>query len=275
MARYRLGRAVMGAAVEKHLKLLDGHPFLYQPHVFVGGNGRLPIANHAMVRLPSGGHLAFSRKSTFGTPDAAIEPDPAKGRSHLAYPAQSRDPTRFPTAAGGFVDLTRYPVAQGHEDVVMLVEERGSRLGWLAVSRAAEHDAFVSLKHPDEFPVTMLWLSNGGRHYRPWDGRHVGVLGVEEACAFSVHGHRASIAPNALTERGIATSLTLDPEGSVSARNAIGFLSLPDDGSAVSDLALGSDGLLVRHENGIEVGVRFDPGFLASADRPTVSGARI
>lgn len=273
-ARYRLNRAVMGAVVEKRFKLLDGHPFLYQTHVFVGGNGRLPIANHAMVRLPSGGRLAFSRKSTFETPDTPIEPDPARGRSHLACPAQSRDPARFPTAAGGFVDLTHYPVAQGHEDVVMLVEERGSRLGWLAVSRAVERDAFISLKNPDQFPTTVLWFSNGGRHYRPWDGRHAGVLGVEEACAFSVHGHRASIAPNALSDRGIATSVTLDPLGSVSARNVIGFLSLPGDGSSISDVAVGTEGLVVRHENGTAVEVQFDPAFLVSADRSTFGGPR-
>ncbi|HEY4193517.1 MAG TPA: hypothetical protein VGM46_12795, partial [Mesorhizobium sp.] len=36
-ARFRLHRKVMGASVEKVLTLRDGHPFLYQEHLFSGG----------------------------------------------------------------------------------------------------------------------------------------------------------------------------------------------------------------------------------------------
>ena len=78
----------------------------------------------------------------------------------------------------------------------MLVEAGESRLGWFAAAARKTRDRLLSLKRPREFPVTFLWFSNGGRDYKPWSGRHTGVLGIEEGRANSVHGHRASIDPN-------------------------------------------------------------------------------
>ena len=45
----------------------------------------------------------------------------------------------------------------------------------------------------------MLWFSNGGRDYPPWNGRHVGVLGIEEGRSYAAYGHAASAADNPLT----------------------------------------------------------------------------
>ena len=50
---------------------------------------------------------------------------------------------------------------------------------------------------PKVFPGLILWISNRGRHYAPWNGRFVG-LGVEPICApfdlgyatLSIHNHR-------------------------------------------------------------------------------------
>ena len=115
-ATFVLDKPVMGARVLKELTLRDGHPFLYQRHIFEGGAGALPVANHAMVRLPKGGRISYSPKRWAETPTTALESDPARGRSILAYPARSTDLGNFPRADGGTVDLTTYPIDQGHED---------------------------------------------------------------------------------------------------------------------------------------------------------------
>jgi hypothetical protein len=61
LARFRLDRKAMGADLVKELRLVDGHPFLYQRHVFTGGQAEgMSVANHAMVSLPNGGRLSFS-----------------------------------------------------------------------------------------------------------------------------------------------------------------------------------------------------------------------
>src|ERR1700752_4483731 len=67
-ATFVLEKPVMGARVLKELTLRDGHPFLYQRHIFEGGTGALPVANNAMVRLPSGGRVSYSPKRWAETP---------------------------------------------------------------------------------------------------------------------------------------------------------------------------------------------------------------
>ena len=53
----------------------------------------------------------------------------------------------------------------------------------------------LMLKNPAQLPVTMLWFSNGGRSYAPWNGRHRDVLGVEDGCTWSLYGHAARSPP--------------------------------------------------------------------------------
>ena len=127
-ALYRLDRLVLGATVEKRFTLRDDHPFLYQTHTFVGGEGAVPVANHAMVRVGGGGRLAFSAKASVETPGVPIETDPVLGRSALAPGLRMRNPTCVPKVDGGSADLTRLPFDARHEDVAMLVERRGSLL---------------------------------------------------------------------------------------------------------------------------------------------------
>ncbi len=57
--RYRLRQSIQGAALEKRITLVPGHPVIYQSHVFEGGTGRLPVAHHAMVHVPGGARLSF------------------------------------------------------------------------------------------------------------------------------------------------------------------------------------------------------------------------
>ncbi len=264
-ALYRLERPVLGATLEKRFTLRDNHPFLYESHLFRGGDGAVPVANHAMVRFPGEGRLSFSEKAFVETPAMSLEPDPARGRSRLAYPARTQDPTRMPMAGGGFADLTRYPIAERHEDFVMLVEARENRLGWLAASRPDSREVMLSLKNPLDFPVTFLWFSNGGRDYAPWNGRHLGVLGIEEGRAYSVYGHRASVAANSLSDAGIPTALSLRAGGRAEVRNVIGGVPLPAAASPVANVRVDEPFLELFCEDGARQRVPFDTAFLNPA----------
>jgi hypothetical protein len=183
--RCTLHQTVMGAAVQKTLSLTDGHPFLYQQHVFTGGQGAIATANHAMISLPNGGQLRFSPKRWFETPADAPETNPARGRSRLRYPARSADPRHFPAADGTMIDITHYPFGPAHEDFVIGVESPDSPLGWTAITRPKERDLYLSLRHPKHLPMTMLWHSNGGRDYPPWNGNHKACLGLHCPCCIS------------------------------------------------------------------------------------------
>lgn len=243
----RLERQVQGARVEKRLRLIDGHPFLYQSHRFLGGAGALSAANHAMVALPGGGRLSFSPKRVFRTPAAAPEPDPARGRSCLAYPAAAADPRAFPAAGGGTVDLTRYPWGPAHEDFVIALEAedhgRDRALGWTAVVRLGRGDAFLSLRNARQLPMTMLWHSNGGRDYAPWSSRHRACLGVEEGRA-----------PHMLGEEG---GFALSPGGVLDIRHAIGAIAWPGE-APISRVAAAGGVLRIEGEDGAVREVPFD-----------------
>ncbi len=259
-----LDHTVSGAGLVKELILRDGHPFLYQRHIFTGGSGHIPVANHAMVSLPHGGTLRFSPKRWFESAATPPEPDASRGRSALAYPARCTDPTKFPLAAGGTVDLTRYPFGPAHEDFVVGVEAPGHTLGWTAVTRPATGDLYLSLRHAQKLPMTMLWHSNGGRDYAPWSGRHIGCLGVEEGAALPLLGFGATETPDPLTSVGQNAGLTLHPDQTAEVRHVIGAIAWPSAEPVQSVVASG-DSLIITGEGGANRQVPFDAAFLADS----------
>lgn len=259
-ARLRLEKKILGATVEKILTLRDGHPFFYQEHIFIGGEGELPAAHHPMTSMRSGGRIAYSPKRLALTPDASLEPDPARGRFALAYPAQSADLTAFPRADGGSYDLTRYPAEGAAEDFVILVEADHDGPGWTAVARQAETDLVLVLKDPKDLPITMLWISNGGRDYFPWNGRHRGVLGIEDGR--TAVGHRASLGDNALKRLGLPTAFTLQQAGRVAFRHVLGALPLAAAGEAPVAITTGDGELRASFADGHVETAPFDTDFL-------------
>lgn len=249
-----LGRTVFGATLVKSLTVHDGHPFIYQRHVFIGGEGRVTAANHANVSLKNGGLIRTSEKRVWETPKSPLEADPARGRSGLTYPAQSADPRRFP-GLNGPVDLTAYPWNPKHEDFVAGLEAPGHALGWTAVTRPSEGDLYLSLRNARRLPMTMLWHSNGGRDYAPWSGRHVGCLGVEEGAA----EHMLGLSTEAdLSGPG---ALTLTPDGTVEVRHVIGAIHWPT-GEAVADIRVGDGAVEITGEKGAARRLPFETGFL-------------
>lgn len=260
-ARMRLDRRVMGATIDKLLTVRDGHPFLYQEHVVEGGSGGLPVSHHAMTVMAAGGRLAFSPKRRAETGADALETDPSRGRSRLKYPATSPDLTRFPAGDGTAVDLTDFRTGTRNEDFLMLVEAASSGLGWTAVARRAEADVVLVLKNVAELPVTMLWISDGGRDYAPWNGRHLGVLGIEDGR--TAIGHRASVGDNALRREGIPTAFDLG--GRVSFRHVIGALPAAAPGEAPTAIEEGAGALKLTFADGTTSELPFDGTFLRIA----------
>lgn len=244
-----LDHPVMGASVVKHLSLTDSHPFLYQRHVFTGGQGAIATANHAMISLPNGGLLAYSRKRWFETPADAPEDDPARGRSALRYPARSTDPQHFPAADGGTIDLGHYPFGPAHEDFVIGLESPESPLGWTAVCRPQQRDLYLSLRNPRRLPMTMLWHSNGGRDYAPWLGRHTACLGVEEGIALPLLSLTRREDPDLLARFGQDSALILAPNTETDVRHITGCIAWPT-AEAVQDIHLNGDQLIVLGTKG-------------------------
>ncbi len=218
-----LDGTVNGATVHKHVWLEPDEPMVYQEHVFEGGSGSIPVAHHLMLKVKSPIELKFSPYEWIGTPPDPVETDDVMGRSLLAYGKTFEKLEQTPLSDGSIADLSVYPTLERHEDIVMLRSRRDLEKGWVTAVCREEDWMFFAEKDVATLPGTTLWMSNGGRNYAPWNGRHTGVLGIEECCSYFHLGHRASIDSNPLSEMGYPTAIELGTDKPVRIRYAFGF----------------------------------------------------
>lgn len=253
-----LDRPVLGARLRKTLCLSANAPLLLQEHWIEGGTGALTAAHHPMVRFAGTARYACSAKRAVLTPDVPLEP----GRARLLPGGSGLNIASVPGADGEPVDLSMLPIGKAHEDFVTLVEAEGSELGWSAVIREIENDIVFVLKDPSVLPVTMLWHSNGGRDYPPWNGRHRNVLGIEDGCAAGAAGHRAALGPNRVAATGVRTALPLAPGRTHRIAHAIGAIARPEGWSRVTDIRLSGDHLILTGDAGQPRRLPFPDDFL-------------
>ncbi|MGI9367144.1 MAG: hypothetical protein ACR2O8_18335 [Rhizobiaceae bacterium] len=246
---YELDQLVQGAKVTKTLTLKEGHPFLYQNHQFTGGDGHIPIAHHAMIRVPGGARLSFSQKSFGVTPQVPLETDPSRGGSLLSYPQRFDSITHVATGRGESVDISHYPFAREHEDIAVLLESSNSRLAWSAALASRDGFLFFAIKDPDILPQTLLWMSNGGRHYSPWDSKHDCVLGIEEAATSCHRSGGFASAPDKGSD-GLACGLNLLQQGSTDIRYGFGAIPAPQGWSQISDIRMSADNIVIEDVSG-------------------------
>jgi len=257
--RLVLQRDVLGARIEKCIRLVPDAPILYQEHKVAGGTGGLTVAHHPMVRIAGRARFSCSPKRAVLTAEFPLEP----GRNRLAVGVTATSLSAVPASSGGVVDLTDLPIAEHHEDFLTLVEAAGATIGWSAVVREAEDDVIFVLKDSRVLPVTMLWHSNGGRDYAPWNGRHRGVLGIEDGCAAGVAGHAAALAPNRVAAHDTPTALVLAPARTHRIAHAICAFARPSGWNLVEDIRIKGDRCLVTGNDATTVALPFDPDFFA------------
>ena len=251
-AHLRLTVPVRGATVDKHLRITG--PVLYQTHRIEGGQGAVSFAHHPMSRMAEGGRLSFSPKR------AALTDPVAQYAGRTLWALNQIQPDLIlPCEGGGDWDLCTYPAGHAVEDFCILVEARGARIGWTVLMRNAEDDMLVVLKDARQMPVTMLWISNGGRDFPPWNGRHTGVIGIEDGCAAGGTGLAAALAENRLTAMGVPTVLPLGVTHML--RHAMISLPRPPGWAEVRDVTVAKGQITLTEAGGAQVSVPFDQGF--------------
>jgi hypothetical protein len=167
--------------VRKILSIKEGQRAVYQEHRVEGLQGRYNFGHHAILLFPADGecHVNVS-PFKFGRVKPEAFSDPLE-RAYGALKTGGRFSAldKVPLAIGGHTDLTRYPARQGFEDLVLMASKPGD-FAWTAAT--LDGYLWISLKDPRVLPSTLFWISNGGRHAEPWNGRHLGRLGLEEIC---------------------------------------------------------------------------------------------
>ena len=173
----------------------------------------------------------------------------------FAYPQRFRSLSRIRTAAGKEVDARDYPFDQGHEDIVVLAEA-GSRIGWSAALAREDGFLFFALKDARRLPETVLCMSNGGRHYAPWLGRHSCVLGIEEV-ATSCHANGRFESTAEVSEEGLATGLVLGGDD-LDIAYGFGAIPAPPGWTEIADIQPSRALLVLRDIGGDTITLPFD-----------------
>ncbi len=205
----RLRQNQRPGVVEKFIELRPGESAIYQRHVLTGMSGRMCPGHHAMLHFKSEGLI-----STSPIIHGQVNPEPGEQPAQGGYSSLNQgaifDSLGFVSRAdGGTADLSRYPAREGYEDLALVAADPALPFAWTAVVYPAARHVWIAFKNPRLLRSTVLWHSNGGRHYPPWNGRHRHVLGLEEVTAYFAEGITASAKANSLNRRGIPTALTL------------------------------------------------------------------
>lgn len=210
--RLTLRTTVRPGRVDKVLRLVEGHAALYTRHEIRGMKGPMPMGHHAMLRFPDrpGSGRFTTGPFRFGQVFPGEFEDPERGGYSALKPgAVFESLSEAPTRDGGVTDLGRFPARRGFDDLAMLVGDPSAPLGWNAVVFPSLGVAWFALRNPRVLPHTVLWFSNGGRHYAPWNGRHLGVLGIEDVLGCFHLGLAESATRNPLSRAGHPTCARL------------------------------------------------------------------
>lgn len=253
--------------VDKSITLIDGHNAVYCRHAISGMSGPMNLGHHANLRFPDEAGSGVLSTSPFVFGQVWVEPteNPAdRGYSILKPGAVFRSLERVPTITGETADLTRYPARRGFEDIAHILADARRPYAWTAVTFPRERYVWFALKDPKVLNGTLFWLSNGGRHYPPWNGRHVNVMGLEELTSYFHTGIAPSARANSHTRRGIRTALQLDAARPTVVNYIMAVATIPAGFDRVKDIRLEETRATLVAASGKRVAVPLDGGFLCS-----------
>jgi hypothetical protein len=264
--RLGVGLPLQGGSCEATTALVSGHPVIYQRHDFKELTGPINPGHHATLQFPcieGAGRLSFSPFVHARTYFEPVEQPREGGYSCLKPDVEISDLSKVLCADGSITDLARYPARRGFEDIAILCADPTRDLGWSAVTFPEQRFAWFALRNPRQLTCTLLWFSNGGRHYPPWNGRHVNVLGVEDMTGFFHVGLAASRRANRLSERGIRTCLDPGADGGLSIPYIQGVTRIPSDFDRVAVIEPHpAGGVRLMSESGVAVEVDCELEFL-------------
>jgi len=265
--RLSLQTTVRPGRVEKQITLVDGHPAVYCRHIISGMSGPMCLGQHAMLKFPERPGSGLVSTSPFVHGQVFVEPTERpenRGYSFLKPGAEFDSLANVPALAGETADLTRFPARRGFEDIVMIVSQPDAPLAWTAVTFPRERFAWFALKDPSVLRNTVFWVSNGGRHYAPWNGRHVNVMGLEEVTAYFHYGLAESARANPLSAKGFPTCARLSPKRPLPVNYIMAVALLPAgfDRVAAITASAANDAVTLSAASGKKVTLALDVGFL-------------
>ena len=266
--RLAMTTKIRPAHVDKRITLVPGQTVIYQEHIISGMRGPMSLGHHAMLKCPDHAGAARVSTSRFIHGQVYVEPverPEQRGYSILKPGAVFSDLKSVPTVTGALADLSRYPARRGFEDIAILVADPKLPVAWSAVAFPEEGYVWFSLRDPRVLASTLIWMSNGGRHYPPWNGRHCHVIGVEDITGFFHSGLAESAAPNPLSEHGCKTHHVLNPKFPFSVKYIMGVAAIPKKFDRVKNIIVEGKFVTLASDSGLAIRTPVNTGFLKSS----------
>lgn len=268
-----LNTTIRKARVSKFIFLINGQNAVYCAHSISGAHGPMDLGHHAMLKFPDypgSGNISTSPFEFGQVNPGTFESPENGGYSQLKPGARFSDLRSVPTIFGSTADLSSYPARRGWEDLVLLAAKvsacpesaEGQPFAWTAVTFPKERYVWFALKDPRVLRSTIFWISNGGRHYAPWNGRHRNVLGLEEVTAYFADGLCESAGKNALSAQGIPTCVHLNPKRPLLVKYITAVAAVPRGFDRVAEIEAQTRNVVLKSASGMAVSTPLDAGFL-------------
>lgn len=159
---------------------------------------RLPVGLHPTFRLPR--EPGAFEIELDGEAELATFPGEVDASSILET-GRFAEAAALPLKAGGTLDIRRLPLERNTEELVQVLDAGGA----VTLNNHAEAYRLRLSWNQGDFPSLLLWVSNRGRAFAPWNGGHL-ALGVEPVCSAFDLGSGMAAASNPLNRRGIPTA---------------------------------------------------------------------
>ncbi len=260
--RLSIDTTIRPGKVVKEVSLKPGETNVYQRHTIHGNRGPMAFGHHAMLRFKSRGFVSVSPFGFGQVFPGEFEKPEEGGYSWLKPGAQFESLERVPTLDCSTVDLTVYPSLKGWENLVTVYSELGRDLAWSAVAFPEEGYCWFSLRDPKVLTGTVIWISNRGRHYAPWNGRHENVYALEDVTSSIPPGIGPSSEPNEASRAGFRTFFELGDQPLV-VSTVMGVVGIPAGFDRVETIEPGEGGVVLTSRSGVSVKAKVDLGHLS------------
>jgi hypothetical protein len=254
--------------VDKYIRLIPGHTAIYVRHIISKMTGPMCFGHHPILTVPEGVTARVSLSPfRFGRVFPGQFENPAQGGYSTLKPgAKFNSLNIVPRLDGGEADLSFWPAREGYEDLVQIAASPKNPLAWTALTLPDKRYVWFALKDPRVLPTTVIWMSNGGRHYVPWNGRHRRAIGLEEVVSNFHYGLAESAKPNGWTRAGVTTTVRLDPRQPLVINYIMAMAEIPRGFDVVKTIQIDAGKKLAKlvSKSGKKVFTKVDASFLFS-----------
>jgi hypothetical protein len=259
--------------VDKVIEIVPGQSAIYSRHIITGMEGPMTFGHHPILRI-SPGSIGRISTSPFIYGQVAPIPfeDPAKGGYYSLKPGERfTSLAKVPCIDGQSADLSTYPVRHGYEDLVLMASSPDTRpFAWTALVVPEENYVWFSLKDPAVLRSTVMWMSNGGRHYPPWNGRHRRAIGLEGVTSWFHYGLAESVASNPMQDAGFPPYVQLRADNPFTINYITAVAKIPPGFDIVSKIHASDDAnsVTLTSQSGQSVTAGINLPFLAISHHP-------